>query len=120
MRRTIGKLTAKKVEHLSTPGRYADGGGLYLQVSSAGARSWIFRYWVPERDADTGVVRRNPTTGKLSGTSREMGLGSASVVSLADAREQAAGYRRQRNSGLDRSRRVAQSAIRPRWTRRRR
>ena len=39
-----GRLTALKVERTKMPGMYGDGGGLYLQVTSAGARSWIFRY----------------------------------------------------------------------------
>ncbi len=46
----------------------ADGNGLYLQVTRANARSWIFRYY------------RNSK-------SREMGLGSLNAVSLAGALE---------------------------------
>jgi hypothetical protein len=49
---------------------YADGDGLYLQVTSASARSWIFRY------------RRN-------GKTHEMGLGTIKIVTLAEAREKA-------------------------------
>ena len=55
------------------PGRYADGGGLYLLVRSPEARFWIFRY----------------TRG---GKTREMGLGPATgkyPVSLAAARKKA-------------------------------
>ena len=37
---------------------YGDGGGLWLQISSAGAKSWIFRYWVAERDPTTGELTR--------------------------------------------------------------
>ena|ERR1700730_9296514 len=41
----IGKrLTALKVEKEKKPGLYSDGLGLYLQVRSGGAKSWIFRY----------------------------------------------------------------------------
>ena len=46
---------------------YVDGAGLYLQVTSANAKSWIFRYC-------------------LRGVSREMGIGSLRKVSLAAAR----------------------------------
>ena len=35
MVRTIGKLTTLKINRLSQPGMYADGGGLYLQVNGA-------------------------------------------------------------------------------------
>jgi hypothetical protein len=33
----VGRLTALKVMRLKTPGMYADGAGLYLQVSGDGA-----------------------------------------------------------------------------------
>ncbi|MEI7608129.1 MAG: integrase arm-type DNA-binding domain-containing protein [Rhodospirillaceae bacterium] len=64
-------LTARKVDTIKTPGLFADGNGLYLQVTTTGAKTWIFRYAV-------------------SGRRRDMGLGSASVTSLADARQKAA------------------------------
>jgi hypothetical protein len=37
------KLTALKLERSKKPGRYSDGAGLYLQVTDAAARSWVFR-----------------------------------------------------------------------------
>jgi hypothetical protein len=39
-------LTARLVERLKGPGRYHDGftGGLYLQVTESGAKSWLFRF----------------------------------------------------------------------------
>ena len=64
----IEKLTALKVARLSKPGRYADGKGLYLQITKALVKSWIFRY---ERD----------------GKERYMGLGATHTVSLAEARD---------------------------------
>lgn len=64
----IEKLSAIKVARLSKPGRYADGKGLYLQITKALVRSWIFRY---ERD----------------GKERYMGLGATHTVGLAEARE---------------------------------
>jgi len=64
----IEKLTALKVARLNQPGRYADGKGLYLQITKTLAKSWIFRY---ERD----------------GKERFMGLGPTHSVGLADARE---------------------------------
>jgi integrase len=60
----------------------ADGGGLYLQVGDGGAKSWIFRF-------------------KRSGAERWMGLGSASEVSLAEAREAANACRRDLRDGID-------------------
>ncbi|MCK9913007.1 Arm DNA-binding domain-containing protein [Microbacteriaceae bacterium K1510] len=65
---------------------YPDGGGLYLQVISETARSWIYRY-------------------RLRGCRREMGLGPLMALSLADARavvkfeEDASQYIKARASG---------------------
>jgi hypothetical protein len=61
---------------------YADGAGLFLQVTGAGGKSWVFRF-------------------SLHGKGREMGLGSLSAVSLADARIAANKCRQQRQEGLD-------------------
>lgn len=68
MAREIDRLTARGVQTKKTPGYYADGAGLYLQVSKSGTKSWVFIYM-------------------LKGKSREMGLGSVSRVTLAKARE---------------------------------
>lgn len=78
----IKRLTARFVETATKPGLYPDGAGLWLQVSSATARSWIFRY-----------TRR--------GRTRDMGLGPVHTVTLADARDQAATCRRQLLDGID-------------------
>lgn len=80
--RGINRLSARKVEVEKRPGLYADGLGLYLQVRSTGAKSWIFRY-------------------RVNGRLRDMGLGSYFAVSLAEARERAAKCRNMRANGLD-------------------
>jgi integrase len=82
MTQGIHRLSAVKVANLKQRGMYADGGGLYFQVSQNGTRSWIFRF-------------------KQSGRSRDMGLGSLTAVSLATAREIAADCRAKRSAGLD-------------------
>jgi integrase len=97
----IEKLKALNVARAKKPGMYGDGGGLYLQVTGAGAKSWVFRFWVPERDPATGELMRDPTTKKGIGTSREMGLGSFTVISLDAARDLAADARRLRERGVD-------------------
>jgi integrase len=63
------RLTVRQVE-TAKPGRYGDGGGLWLEVSPSGARHWTLRY-------------------QINGRARWMGIGSAKVVTLADARERA-------------------------------
>ncbi|MBG0795059.1 integrase arm-type DNA-binding domain-containing protein [Methylocystis sp. H62] len=73
MTRRLHKLTTRKVE-TAKPGRYGDGGGLYLVVSPSGAKKWVFRFsW-----------RGRPT---------HAGLGPVIAVSLARAREKAADAR---------------------------
>ena len=77
-----GRLSSLTVKHARKAGMLADGNGLYLQVTRANARSWIFRYY------------RN-------GKSREMGLGSLNAVSLAGARLKAAACRGLLADGTD-------------------
>jgi hypothetical protein len=88
MARTVKRLSARAVQTLQEPGRHADGGGLYLSISSDGSRRrWVFLFrW------------RNPgETGP--GRLREMGLGSAATVSLAQARDLAEAARSELRSG---------------------
>ena len=60
-------LSALKIRALKGPGRYGDGNGLYLIVDPSGAKRWMLRTVV-------------------QGRRRDIGLGSARLVSLADAR----------------------------------
>ncbi len=85
-----GKLNAKKVESITKPGRFADGGNLYLTVSESGSRRWAFIY-------------RAGTSTSGNQIRREMGLGGAGKgeVSLADARQKAQEARHLLNSGVD-------------------
>jgi integrase len=69
MARRLGRLKAAEISRLG-PGRYHDGGGLYLFVGAGSARSWIFRF------------RRD---GKL----HDYGLGPVHSVTLAAARQKA-------------------------------
>ncbi len=82
MAREIGKLSAVAVRGKSAPGLYADGGGLYLQVTEAGAKTWIYRFM-------------------LKGRRRDMGLGALHTVSLAEAREEARRCRQLVREGVD-------------------
>lgn len=76
------RLTARQVETIKTPGRHADGGNLYLNVTATGARSWIFLW-------------------SRAGRQREMGLGPARDVTLAEARDLASQHRRAILAGHD-------------------
>jgi integrase len=78
-------LNARAVQAISSRGRarrVADGGGLYLFVAPNGSKSWVLRTVV-------------------HGRRRDIGLGSVSLVSLAEAREEAARLRKIARAGGD-------------------
>ena len=75
-------LSVKRIARLSKPGRYADGHGLYLQVTSPTSRSWIFRYERNHRE-------------------RFMGLGPLHTFTLDEAREMARKARQGLREGKD-------------------
>ena len=74
MSRARDRLSALMVRNLKVPGMYHDGGGLYLQVSKVGTKSWILRFTLNQKI-------------------RDMGLGPLSDWTLAEARERAKKYR---------------------------
>lgn len=76
------KLSAAKVAKTSKPGHYGDGGGLWLQVSASGTKSWVFRF-------------------TRAGKAREMGLGALHTITLSEARERAGGCRKLLVDGID-------------------
>ena len=82
-RKVSNALTPLTVKN-AKPGRHADGGGLHLLVKETGARSWVFRFM-------------------LRGKSRDIGLGPAGAggISLAAARDLAAGLRFKVKAGTD-------------------
>jgi integrase len=82
MDRTHQRLTALAVSRAAKPGYLADGGGLYLQTTAAGARSWIYRY-------------------SLDKKRREMGLGPFPAITLAAARASASEARTLLKAGQD-------------------
>src|SRR5438046_1062125 len=95
MARTIGKLTTLAVSQAKRRGYYGDGGGLFLQVSASGAKSWVFRF-------------------KEAGKLREMGLGPLHTIGLADARQRAKDCRKLRLDGKDpiEARRIERMTVR--------
>jgi len=82
MAKAINQLDALSVSKTKKVGRYADGNGLYLQVTPTGSKSWLFRYMI-------------------SGKSHQMGLGSTSILSLKEARKKVAELRLTLLSGTD-------------------
>ena len=78
--RAMHRLTARAVQSLP-PGKHADGAGLWLHKRENGAQ-WVLRFVV-------------------HGRRREMGLGSATFVSLKEAREAADKWRAQVRAGKD-------------------
>ena len=78
----MAKLTARKVETLKKPGHHVDGEGLALVIGRRGGKSWVLRTMV-------------------RGKRRDIGLGGASWVSLAEAREKARALRKIAREGGD-------------------
>jgi len=89
-RESNSRLTALSVVRLNEPGRYGDGGGLYLRVAEyslkdgrpARSKNWIFRF-------------------ERHGRERQMGLGSLNTLSLAEARSAARECRKALLEGRD-------------------
>lgn len=76
------RLTVKEIQRKTTPGLHGDGGGLWLQITKTGVKSWLFRFMVK---------------GKAYG----MGLGPLHSVTLAEARHKAANARRLLVEGIN-------------------
>jgi integrase len=76
--------SALAVKRLKAPGLHAVGGapGLRLQVTAAGAKSWVLKF-------------------SLAGRRREMGLGGFAGVTLAEARQKAKAARDLLDRGVD-------------------
>ncbi len=74
-------LDAAKIRN-AKPGKHADGNGLYLNVDESGAKRWSLRT-------------------VIKGKRCELGLGGLSIVSLREAREEAARLRRIARKGGD-------------------
>src|SRR5947209_3155739 len=93
MARRLNLLSSKFVDTVEKPGRYADGGGLYLQVTAGRTgsitKSWLFRYM------------------RGGSTSREMGLGATNMrkgdgyTTLAQARQKRTKAREMLEAGID-------------------
>ncbi|ATN36146.1 integrase [Rhizobium sp. ACO-34A] len=78
----IHRLSDRQVKAHKERGRLSDGGGVYLQISKWGTKSWEFRF-------------------TLHGRTRSMGLGQYDAVSLKQAREEAETLRRLVRQGID-------------------
>ena len=75
MGRQQQRLSALQVSKLTKPGLYGDGGGLTLQITQGGVKSWLFRFM-------------------MAGKAYGMGLGPTHTVSLAEARQKALAARK--------------------------
>ncbi|MGR3539942.1 MAG: tyrosine-type recombinase/integrase [Hasllibacter sp.] len=78
----MASLSVKRIAALKAPGLYCDGDGLNLRIGPTGAKSWILRVTV-------------------HGRRRSMGLGSVSLVPLAEARDKARELRKVARLGGD-------------------
>ena len=78
----MARLTIKAIREAARPGRYGDGGTLYLNVAPGGTKSWVQRI-------------------TIDGKQRDIGLGPWPVVTLAEARDLAIDNRRAVRRGVD-------------------
>ena len=78
----MSALSDAKVRTLKAPGRYFDGGGLYLEVKPNGARYWRLKY-------------------RFGGKEKLLALGVYPEVSLKDARDRRDEARRELAGGAD-------------------
>ena len=78
----MGKLTVTKVRSLTSPGRYGDGGTLFLNIAPGGSKSWVQRL-------------------TIDGVRHDIGLGGFPLVTLAEARDKAFEHRRIARGGGD-------------------
>ena len=76
------RLNNLRIKSITSPGRYGDGNGLYLNVAKGGSTSWIQRI-------------------TIKGRRRDIGLGGYPTVSLAQARRMAAENRTAVAEGRD-------------------
>lgn len=76
------KLTDAKLRNLTQPGKYFDGGGLYLELTKAGGRYWRLKY-------------------RYGGKEKRLAFGVYPAVSLKDARDRAADAFKQIQAGDD-------------------
>ncbi|QWD11453.1 integrase arm-type DNA-binding domain-containing protein [Polynucleobacter paneuropaeus] len=78
----MSKLSATSVAN-AKDGLHSDGHGLYLKVNKAkGTKSWVYRF-------------------QLNKNRREMGMGSTSLITLKDARDQLLELRKSVRNGVD-------------------
>lgn len=79
-------LTARQVDLLKQPGKYAGGCGLYLEVKNG---------------RQGGVSKRWFWRGSILGSRREISIGPATAISLREARDQAQLFQKIARSGAD-------------------
>ena len=78
----MGRLTALQIRNLKEPGRYSDGDGLSLLLSALCKGYWVLR-------------------ATIKGRRRDIGLGTADLITLKEARGMALELRRDIQRGID-------------------
>ncbi len=89
MSATSGPLNVRRVRDTLAPGRYGDGGGLYLSIAPGGSKQWLLRLTVHGRRRDIG----------LGGV--DTSQGGVGTVKLEEARQKAREMRRIARAGGD-------------------
>jgi integrase len=96
----MGKLTVAGVK-VASPGRHADGDGLYLLVKPTGSRFWLLRVQQDKKRRDIGLGSVDTTSRRAGDPILEVSLMQRKTLTLSEAREKAAMLRKLAQAGLD-------------------
>lgn len=82
MSKATNKLSDTKAKTVKAPGKYADGEGLYLEVTAKGSKLWRLKY-------------------RIAGIEKSLSIGPYPAIGLAQARESKNQARKQIAQGVD-------------------
>jgi integrase len=105
----FNQLTALQVSHASDPGRYSDGGGLYLYIKENGSKFWEFRYQINKRRRTMGLGAFNKEYNGLADARKEAAKQRALVADGVDPLERAADIKTEETN--DKQRKIEDAAI---------
>lgn len=104
LRHPRSRLTDRTVASTNTPGRYADGEGLYLLVGPTGAKSWVLRVKIHQgkrEDMGLGSVEPTPLSEaqRVARASSTVPVHTWRKLTLSEARDSAREWRKYAKAG---------------------
>jgi integrase len=97
------RLTALSIKSAEPGKKHGDGNGLFLLVKDSGARSWVLRIQADgkRRDFGLGAVDLSPRSPEATRLAEQIPILDRRLLTLAEAREKAAVFRRMIMAGID-------------------